>query len=171
MTTILADQDMGLMAADFMVTSNDGEVQVACNTKIEEIYIGGDLYLVGAAGLEGPSMYFLEWFEHGSWDEPPEPIYDVDLEDDFSILVLGPDGIFVADKFCRLSPVHHRWYAVGSGGTHAWSVLEAGCGVEKAMQAACKMDPYTGFGFEVKRLDGTQEIYVDERPDNFRAPV
>ena len=170
MTTIVADQDMGWMAADFMVTANDGEVPYACETKIEEVWIGGDLYLVGAAGLEGPAMYFMEWLETGEWDEPPEPIYDIGPDDDFSVLVLGAEGMWVVDKFCRLSPVHHRWYAIGSGGAYAWSILEAGCGVEKAVSTAVRMDPNSGFGFEVKRLDGDHEVYVDERPSNYRAP-
>jgi ATP-dependent protease HslVU (ClpYQ) peptidase subunit len=151
-TTIVVDQEMGYMAADRQVTTNDGEVMIACETKIERLMLGGDPYLVGLAGLEGPGLYFLEWLEHGDWDEPPEPIYDIYPEDDFSVVLLGPDGIFVADKFCRLSKIDHRWYAVGSGGQIAWAVLEAGCGIEKAMETAIKMDPSTGFGYQVRYL-------------------
>lgn len=153
MTTIVVDSAMGFMAADLMVTTNDGEIAIACETKIEEVNIGGDIYLVGLAGLEGPGLYFLEWFAEGDWDEPPEPIYDIDPEDDFTVLVLGPQGIQVADKFCRLSPVHHRWYATGSGGAHAWAVLEAGCGIDKAMRTAIKMDPNSGFGYQIRHRE------------------
>ena len=159
MTTIVVDQEMGYMAADFMVTSNDGEFAIPCETKIEEVNIGGDQYLVGLAGLEGPGLYFLEWFENGDWDEPPEPIYDIDPEDDFSVLILGPEGILLADKFCRLSPIHSRWYGVGTGSVAAWAILEAGCGIQKAMETAVRLDPSSGFGFEVKFLDGTHEEY------------
>ena len=55
MTTIVVDRDMGYMAADLMATANDGEVAMSCDTKIESINIGGDHYLVGAAGMEGPA--------------------------------------------------------------------------------------------------------------------
>lgn len=159
MTTIVADAAMGLMAADLMVTANDGDIAIACETKIERVNIGGDHYLVGLAGLEGPGLYFMEWFKDGSWDEPPEPIYDIYPEDEFSCLILGPEGILVADKFCRLSPIHHRWYAVGSGGTHAWAILEAGVGIDKAMATAIKMDPNSGFGYQVRHRDPEQAEY------------
>jgi ATP-dependent protease HslVU (ClpYQ) peptidase subunit len=151
MTTIVVDRDMGLMAADRMVTSNDGDVAISCSTKIEHIDIGGDIYLVGMAGMEGPAEHFLEWFRNGDWDEPPSP-WD-NLEDDYTIVILGPNGIQVADKYMRLYPIEHRWYGIGSGGGYAWAVLEAGCGVDKAMQTAIKMDPNSGFGYQIRHRD------------------
>lgn len=149
MTTIVVDRDMGYMAADLMVTANDGDVAMRCDTKIEEVRIGGDLYLVGSAGLEGPGEVFLEWFRDGEWDEPPDPIV-IDEEEDFSVLMLGPKGIHVVDRFFRMTPIHNRWYAIGSGGVYAWAVLEAGCGIDKAMETAIKMDPNSGFGYQVR---------------------
>lgn len=159
MTTIVADQEMGYMAADFMVTSNDGEYAICCDTKISEVEIGGDKYLVGLAGLESPGQIFLDWFEDGDWDEPPEPMLGIDEEDDFSAIVLGPEGIQVVDKFMRLTPINHRWYGVGTGSAAAWAILEAGCGIQKAMETATRLDPSSGFGFEVKYLDGSHEAF------------
>lgn len=159
MTTIVADQAMGYMAADFQITSNEGEYAIPCETKIYEVEIGGDQYLVGLAGLESPGQIFLDWFTDGDWDEPPEPMISIEEEDDFSAIVLGPSGIEVVDKFMKLIPIEHRWYAVGTGGPIAWAILEAGCGIVKAMETATRLDPSSGFGFEVKRLDGTQEVY------------
>lgn len=153
MTTIVVDQSMQYMAADRMVTTNDGEVAIACDTKIEEVDIGGDLYLVGMAGMEGPAEHFLEWFRSGEWDEPPEAWEQLHDEEAFTVVVLGPEGILVADKFMRLTPIHHRWYAIGSGGPYAWAVLEAGCGIDKAMQTAIKMDPNSGFGYQVRHRE------------------
>lgn len=152
MTTIVVDAEMGFMAADLMVTSNDGEVAMSCKTKIEEINIGGDRYLVGAAGMEGPAEHFLEWFRDGDWDDPPTPWESLDDGDSFSIIILGEDGIQVVDKFMRPTPVHNRWYAAGSGGPFAWAVLQAGCGIDKAMEVAIMMDPNSGFGYQVKHL-------------------
>ena len=134
MTTIVVDRDMGYMAADLMATANDGEVAMSCDTKIESINIGGDHYLVGAAGMEGPAEHLDESYG-------------------FSIVVLGPEGIQVVDQFMRPIPIHSRWYAAGSGGTIAWAVLEAGCGIDKAMQTAIKMDPNSGFGYQVRHVD------------------
>ena len=83
MTTIVVDQRLSYMAADRMITSNDGEVSMACDTKIEQIEIGGDLYLVGMSGLEGPAEIFIDWFRDGDWDDPPDPIA-IDEEDAFT---------------------------------------------------------------------------------------
>ena len=159
MTTIVVDNKLGLMAADRMVTTNDGDVAISCDTKIESIDIGGDLYLVGAAGMEGPAEHFLEWFREGDWDDPPSPWDSLDAEDSFSILILGPDGIKIVDKFMRMTPVHHRWYAIGSGGQIAWAVLEAGCGIDKAMETAIRMDPNSGFGFQVRHREEADRVH------------
>lgn len=157
MTTLVVDGEMDIMAADRMVTTNDGEVAIACDTKIEEVDIGGDLYLVGMAGMEGPAEHFLEWFRDGDWDEPPSAWEGLSEDDDFSVVVLGPDGIFVADKFMRLAPIHHRWYAIGTGGPYAWAILEAGCGIDKAMATAIRMDPNSGFGYQVRHREDKEQ--------------
>ena len=159
MTTIVVDVELDLMAGDRMVTANDGDVCISCHTKIEHVDIGGDQYLVGMAGMEGPAEHFLEWFRNGDWDSPPEAWEQLDDAESFTVLVLGPDGVFIADKFMRLTPVHHRWYAIGSGGVYAWAVLEAGCGIDKAMQTAIKMDPNSGFGYQVRHRNPKARDY------------
>jgi hypothetical protein len=161
MTTIVVDQSMNYMAADFMATSNDGEYVMKCGSKIVEVDIGGDQYLVGLAGLEGPGLIFLDWFEYGDWDEPPESMESMDEADDFSAVVLGSNGIQIADKFMRLTPVENRWYAAGTGGPIAWAILYAGCGIVKAMESALRLDAGSGFGFEVKYLNGRHEDYSE----------
>jgi hypothetical protein len=150
---------MGYMAADFQITSNDGEYAIPCDTKIYEVSIGGDLYLVGLAGLESPGQVFLEWFVDGDWDEPLPTMESIDADDDFTGIVLGPEGIQIVDKFMRLTNIQHRWYSAGTGGPIAWAILEAGCGIQKAMETAVRLDPSSGFGYEVKFLDGTHESY------------
>ena len=145
MTTILVDSEVGFMAADRMVTDNECGVAIPCETKIYRV--GG--YLAAFSGMEGSAEYFMDWLKTGDWDDPPEPIYDIHPEDEFGAILLGEDGIWVADKFCRPTPINYRYYASGSGGQFAWAVLEAGCGVETAMEVAIKMDPNSGVGDEV----------------------
>lgn len=159
MTTIVVDRDMGYMAADRQVTTNDGDLAISCETKIEEIKIGGDLYLVGAAGMEGPAEHFLEWFREGDWDDPPSPWDSLDADDSFTILILGPKGIQVVDKFMRPITIYHRWYAVGSGGPIAWHILEAGVGIDKAMETALRLDPNSGFGYQIRHLDPSKRTH------------
>lgn len=158
MTTIVADKQMGYMMGDRRVTSNDGEIIMTCPTKIQRVEIGGDQYLVGLAGLEGPGLIFLDWFEHGDWDEPPEPLVSLEDTDDFSVLILGTGRMWIVGKFMRMDEVFARWYGIGSGGVQAWAVLEAGCGRKKAMETAIRMDASSGGGYTTAFLDGTDEI-------------
>ena len=160
MTTIVVDQEMGYMAADRRVTSNDGEVIMTCPTKIERVDLGGDQYLVGISGHEGPGYRFLDWFEYGDWDDPPDSMENINEEHDFSALILSKhNGVELVDRFFRPVALHDRWYAIGSGGVAAWAVLKAGCGIQKAMETAIDMDSGSGGGFEVVYLDGTVEEF------------
>ena len=148
MTTIVVDREMGYMAADRMATSNDGEV--ACEyPKIRKCGAG----LIACAGHESPATIFEEWFEYGDWDKPLETMESIDEDYDFTAVMLLPNcEIWLADKFMRPYEIHSRWYAAGSGGPFAWAVLMAGCGIEKAMNTAIKMDPNSGFGFDLEYL-------------------
>jgi len=151
-TTIVADQKAGYMAADRMATSNDGDV-ITEYPKIRQILIEGQFHLVACAGHEGPAQIFEDWYEFGAWDEPPEPMSHLDAADDFTAVILKPDcTLWLADKFMRPYRIHSRWYAAGSGGVFAWAVLVAGCGVNKAMETAIEMDPNSGLGFDVVYL-------------------
>ena len=148
MTTIVVDSEIGYIAADRMATSNDGDV--AC--EYPKIRRGGD-GLIACAGNEGPATIFEEWFLHDEWDEPLDSLGQLEEYDDFTaVILLNDGGIWVADKFMRPYQIHSRWYAAGSGGAFAWAVLMAGCGLEKAMETALKMDPNSGFGYDVEYL-------------------
>ncbi len=147
MTTIVVDAEMAYMAADRMATSNDGDV--CCEyPKIRRCEKG----LIASAGNEGPATIFEDWFENGEWDEPLEPMEQLEEYDSFTAVMLIDDQIWVADKFMRPYPIHSRWYAAGTGGPFAWAVLMAGCGIEKAMKTAIKMDPNSGFGHDIEYL-------------------
>ena len=147
MTTIVVDSSMGFIAADRMATSNDCEV--ACEyPKIKRMK---DVGLVASSGSEGPAQIVEDWIEFGDWDEPLDEM-DVG-DDDFTVVILTEDcEIKIVDRFCRPYDVFSRWYATGTGGPFAWAVLEAGCGIKKAMTTAIKMDPNSGFGYDIEYL-------------------
>ncbi len=152
MTTLVADAKAGFMAADFQVTY--GDFATRCETKIYEVETeGGDLYLVGLAGTEMPGFLFLEWFRTGDWESPPEPM-SLDDDEAFTAVILGPDGIQIADKYMRPAPVPCRWYTEGTGGAYALAIMEAGCDVFTAMETSLRLDPNSGFGYEIKYLNG-----------------
>lgn len=148
MTTVLVDKNVGYIAADRMATSNDCEVAISCS-KILELELDGERFLAAGAGLEGVIEHMVEWFESGDWDSEP---LDVNEDDDSTLVLLSCDTakILVVDKWLRPYEIDSRWYAAGTGGPFAWAIVEAGCGVEKAMKTAVAMDPNSGFGYDVQ---------------------
>lgn len=149
MTTVVADNVAGFIAADKMAVANDGEIIVASMSKITRVEtLDGD-YLVGIAGNEGPITIFLEWVKYGDWDEPLDPMSDLHEDEDFSAIIMGDENLMLCDKYMRPYEIPGRYYAIGSGGPYAWAVLKAGCGIAKAMEVAIDMDPYSGLDYEV----------------------
>ena len=152
MTTIVVDSERGYLAADCMATTNEAGVSIFC-PKIRVVPKKHDRYdLMACAGTEGPIEIFEAWYKEGNLDEPLDPI-SADDEEDFTAVILTATGrIYTADKWMRLSRIHSRYFAAGSGGVYAWAVLEAGCSISKAMEVAIRMDPNTGHGWQIKYL-------------------
>lgn len=148
MTTVVVDNEVGLMAADTMAVSNDGEYIVDCGSKITRVETRDGDYLVGIAGNEGPAEIFLDWMLNGDWDDPLDPL-NCDEGDDFSAVILGDDKLLIVDKWMRPYSIESRWYGIGTGGPLAVAVLKAGCGIVKAMEVAIDMCPYSGLDYEV----------------------
>jgi hypothetical protein len=148
MTTIVVDRRMGYIAADKMATSNDSEVAIPCD-KIREIQKDDGVHLLASSGHESAAAIFEEWYA-GDQDEPLEPLEDTEDIDKYTTTILKPDHtIWVADHFYCPYEVKNRWYCHGTGGPFAWAVLEAGCGIKKAMTTALKMDVNSGMGYDV----------------------
>ena len=151
-TTIVVDRKMGYMAADRMATSNDCEV--ACEyPKIRTLELSDGTHLMASSGHEASAQIFEEWHESES-EEYLDPLEDMEDIDKFTTIILNPDcEIWVADHFYRMYKIHSRWYATGTGGPFAWAVLMAGCGIDKAMNTAIKMDPNSGFGYDIEHIN------------------
>ena len=159
MTTIVVDSKMGYMAADRMATSNDGEI--ACEyEKIRVIELDNGVHFLASSGHEASAQIFEEWYEYGvEGEDYCEPLEDMEDVDKFTTVILKPSGeIWIADHFYRPYRVYSRWYCTGTGGPFAWAVLEAGCGIEKAMTTAIKMDPNSGFGYDIEWLEEYNEL-------------
>jgi len=157
MTTIVCDSKMGYMAADRCATSNDCEV--ACEyPKIRVIEKDDGVHFLATSGYEGSGQIFEEWYEYEFKEDGEfsfsEPLEDMEENDKFTTVILKPNcEIWVADHFYRPYRVHSRWYCTGTGGPFAWAILRAGCGIEKAMSTAIEMDPHSGFGYDIERLE------------------
>ena len=161
MTTIVVDREMGYMAADRRSTSNDCDVAIECS-KIRKIELSDGIHLMACAGMESSAQIFENWYTHGDWNEQLQTMENTDPEDDFTAVILTPDyEIWIADKFLCPYQVYanvphgkrrKRWYCAGSGGSFAWAVLWAGCGIENAMETAMAMDPNSGYGYDIEYL-------------------
>lgn len=152
MTTIVADRTLGVMAADRQSTSNDCDV--ACvYQKIRVIELRDGIHLLASSGNEAPATLFEDWYEHGEIDEPLPTMEHLGDDDTFTTVILNPRReLWITDKFMRPYLWHGRRYATGTGGAFAWAILEAGCDVHVAMQTAIRMDPHSGFGYEIATL-------------------
>lgn len=159
MTTIAVDSKVGIMAADRRQVSNGTEVIMEMDSKIRQIELSDGVYLIACSGHEGPSEIFLSWYEYGDEYESPSPI-DLDTDDeDFEAVILTPKGdILVADRFMTPYKMGKRFYGSGTGGPYAWAILQAGCGMERAMETAVSMDPFSGNGIDYVRLDEVNVI-------------
>ena len=159
MTTIVVDRKVGFIAADRRFTSNDCDVIMDDGDKIRKVKVYGHTHYLASCGYESTSLIAEDWYENGDPNERPDPI-DTDEDTAFTTVILTHDSrILLLDRYLRPYEIHHRFYAVGSGGPFAWAVLEAGCGIEKAMRTAIKMDGGSGAPFEVAYLSGEHEVY------------
>ena len=151
MTTIVVDQSMNYIAADCQAVDNDCDVAGEYH-KIRTIKKNDGVHLLASSGHEASAQIFEEWYELEDV-EPLDPLGYLEECDQFTTVILKPKGeIWVADHFCRPYRVYTRWYATGTGGPFAYAVLKAGCGIEKAMTTAIKMDPHSGFGYDIEYL-------------------
>ena len=154
MTTIVIDSHVGFMAADRRTIANGTEAIIDNTNKIQQVELSDGIHLVGFSGNEGPAAIFLDWYEYGDEYECPDPI-DLDDRDDygFEAVILTPNGtILIADRFMQPYKSEGRFYCTGTGGSFAWGVLQAGCGIDKAMGAAIALDPNSGGGYDVVYL-------------------
>lgn len=141
MTTIVYRD--GIMAADSRCTMNT-EAGGSRVSKCEKLYrkttVDKEDVIIGLAGDSGPGLVFLDWFGTGV-KEPPASLIEGD--GDFTALVLRRAGLFEYDKWCRGEQVRGRFYAVGSGAKAALGALYMGASAKRAVQIACKIDPYS----------------------------
>jgi hypothetical protein len=95
--------------------------------------------IIGLAGDSGPGLVFLDWYGTGR----AKPTSLIDGDADFTALVLTKKGLFEYDKWCRGEKVIGRFYAIGSGAKAALGALHMGATARRAVEIACRVDPYS----------------------------
>ena len=137
--TVIAGRS-GLIAADSRVTWGD-DTHSQCE-KLFRKKIGRRDHIIGTAGGSYSGMVFLDWY--GSGKEPPESLTQLDLEEDFEVLVWDGRKLFTANHLCRLVPALGRFYAIGSGRKGAMTAMHLGASAQEACAVTCKVDVSCG---------------------------
>jgi hypothetical protein len=96
--------------------------------------------ILALSGESSPGLLFLDWYGSGVKD-PPSQLIDGDA--DFSALILTDDGLFEADAYCRPERIIEPFYAIGSGAKAALGAMHAGASARRAVEIACRIDPYS----------------------------
>lgn len=146
MTTIAYKN--GVVAADSRVTveSEGGGARNFATQKLfrRTVHINGvpKNVILATAGESAPGSLFVDqWASGKSLPEIREAF--AYTEPDFTILVVTEDGLFEVDRWCVMEPVYEPFYAIGSGSKVAMGAMEAGASAQKAVEIACRRDPYT----------------------------
>ena len=110
--------------------------------------------LFGAAGDAGDCTRFLDW-ARADFSEKKKPKFTEEpgSEDEALLLMVDKEGIYVMSQSDpRPELVAMDFYAVGSGSKAAMGALYAGAALEKAMEIASAVDPYTRGPFTILKL-------------------
>lgn len=141
MTTIA--YKAGIIAADSRetYTTDAGGSTVNRCEKLFRKKVGKRDVIIGTAGGSYASMIFVDWY--GSGKPPPEVLLDLDLEEDFDVLILDHGKVFTCNHLCRPVEVIDPFCAVGSGRKAALAAMHCGRSAREAVRIACLIDPYS----------------------------
>jgi ATP-dependent protease HslVU (ClpYQ) peptidase subunit len=137
--TIIAYRD-GVMAADTCVTDSFITNGMKLHKKSGHI--------IGFCGDVAQALVFVDWFFNQKKNRKP----DLASETGWEALVLNKDGVTTWDRSLRPIPMDDHFYAIGSGATLAMGAMEHGASAKKAVEIACKRDPYCRLPVTVMRL-------------------
>lgn len=107
--------------------------------------------ILATAGESAPGSLFVDAWGTGKSLTEIRELFTYS-EADFTILVVSPTGLFEVDKWCVMEPVYEPFYAIGSGAKLAMGAMEAGASAARAVEIACKRDPYTAPPIVTMRL-------------------
>lgn len=152
MTTIVLDSNLN-MACDSRMAANNHLVGDYADKVFQ---IGG--YTIGVAGRYAECLAFIDMME----DEIerlrvqqttflPIPENVVEDMDNFSAILVSPDGDVFVFESSRFSIPSQTPICIGSGSEYAYGALAMGATAAEAVEVASKYDLYTGG--EIKTFD------------------
>jgi hypothetical protein len=132
----------GVIAADSRTTTHteEGGSRVFRCEKLYRKFPGHpDEVILGTAGETFSSLVFVDWY--GTGKKRPSELIDGDA--DFTVLAFTRKGLFEYDKWCRGERILNSFYAVGSGAKAAMGAMHMGASAQKAVEIACRIDPFS----------------------------
>jgi ATP-dependent protease HslVU (ClpYQ) peptidase subunit len=141
--TVIAYRD-GVMAADSLVTSDNGRTREGTFMKIRKLQRFNDWHVVGAAGSLSDCIKFYRWFE-GSPEEL-EGVEAVSVNCRTGVMWGWDDGL-------EPLPIKAPFMAAGSGAPLALAAMYAGASAEEAVRAAMKVDNTLGGPVRIMGID------------------
>jgi len=143
MTTIVCNKTE--MACDLQMTIS-GSLKMKCKTKIfkiapNELHFPIESFLIGFCGSVGDMIDVVDYYER------PELYKGIPRVRNLSGLVLTESGsIFHFDSPGKWMAIDSIYASMGSGSLTAMGALAMGATPKQAVQAAMKVDPFTGMG-------------------------
>jgi len=132
MTTIACDRKS--MVGDRKVT--DGSLSYTTT----KVFVIGDS-IVGVAGVVSATNRWLAWYRSGCPTDGPSFSDDEEM----NALVLNRRGIFLYAQCCDPDKLDDPFYAIGSGGMAALSLMKnCGWSPRDSVVGASKVDNHTG---------------------------
>jgi len=107
-------------------------------------------WLIGVSGMCGVAREFFAWFEENCKDEklrrPPSTLLVDDDKNPISVLLVSnkTGAVYMIDGLGYPFRVHGKFFAIGSGESHAMGAMAAGADAIKAVRIAITFDCYTG---------------------------
>jgi hypothetical protein len=144
--TVIVVKD-GVMGSDSRVTI-DSEAGGSRMWRCQKLYSITELgVVIGAAGDGFAALRFVDWYRTKTRKKRKKSDADLLIGDaDFSALVLHKSGkLEEFDKWCvgeEIQLTKGEFYAIGSGVKLALGALEMGADITRAIEIACKYDPY-----------------------------
>lgn len=144
----------GIVAADSRetyATEAGGSTTNLCEKLFRKRVSKRDVVIATAGGTYA-GMLFVDWF--GTGKPVPDILSDLDLEEDFDVLILDRGKVYTCNHLCRPVEVCEPYYAIGSGRKGAWAAMDCGRTAREAVRIATLRDPYSAPPFVTMTMPG-----------------
>jgi len=138
------------MAADLQITVS-GTQKTKCKTKVfkfagnEEFF--PEPFMIGFAGDAGEIIDVVDFYEHPElYPKPPR------LRNTQGLVLSESGKIFQFTSVTNWILIDAKFASIGSGSSFALGAMQVGASPKQAVEAASKIDPFTGMGIKTYKF-------------------